>query len=915
MRYCTAILFILMATIAVAQTGTVSGRVLDAETLEPLPMANVFIANTTLGASTSNEGDFTINKIPIGTMDIVFTYLGYQSYQAKVVIKDGEALNLNVKLISLKEQLTEVAIKAKRDKTWERQLHRFETVFFGTDDLARQCKIDNAYVIDFNESADGKFTASATSPIVIENRALGYKLNFVLKNFVLDNASYSIVGNVQFIELEASSSDEALQWNTNRYDAYTGSLRHFFRSLIAGNSVEQGFRFYSDKTSGNRIGVFDKDLGRSIVPYELTGIVQEGNSVHDKKLLLKDRVEVHFIHDPSANYIYKNIDHAISSLEIRNGSVSVSNNGVLLNPLDVVVSGDMASARVANMLPLDYRSTDVVKVRTKDQARAEKLFESVYVHTNKAFYYPGEVLWFKAYMNYKDPRMADTLSTILYIDMVNSSREVIQSKVLKISGASAPGSFRLPEKMAKGTYALNVYTNWMKNYGTSSFGLKVFPVLDLYERVVPAQQNEMVSSPGGEVIIDKEKYTTRDLVKVSVDVKDENGKPVLADLSVSVTDMKQVPFVSWPNPDIVTSFSSMKRIWLPSGKLSNRIERGITFSGVFTPAKGKQKKTDLTIMRGILEDVRKVTTDDAGNFSVYDLDIADSALFNYTGRRSVNIEGTITPRQRQIPFNEFKADSYVIPVTQEVNVQRVFTPFEIPADAVVLQGVEVKSTKMEKPKEGNQRNAYGDADVVLKGDEMAQYGSIEGLLRSKAPGFVLNFDGIHYLFSSIRSAAFLASAREPVLTIDNRQIIPSSGETVGDYLMQLQVDAIDRIEISTVARSYVGANGGYGLVAVYMKRGGAPLKNSFATIVIKGYETPTDFSAPDYNNADEDHSFADRRPTLYWNRKVMTNTNGRAEFQFFTSDLPGRYRIVIEGITGAGKPLHFEKLVDVIEKK
>lgn len=44
----------------------------------------------------------------------------------------------------------------------------------------------------------------------------------------------------------------------------------------------------------------------------------------------------------------------------------------------------------------------------------------------------------------------------------------------------------------------------------------------------------------------------------------------------------------------------------------------------------------------------------------------------------------------------------------------------------------------------------------------------------------------------------------------------------------------------------------------------------------------------------------DFRHTLYWNARV-TAERGRAGVRFFTSDMTGRYRILVEGITRSGE--------------
>ncbi len=75
-----AFLVLLLSSTAIfAQTGVgkISGKVLDADTKEPLIGANIIIMNTNLGAATDIEGNYFILNITPGTYDVKVSYVGY----------------------------------------------------------------------------------------------------------------------------------------------------------------------------------------------------------------------------------------------------------------------------------------------------------------------------------------------------------------------------------------------------------------------------------------------------------------------------------------------------------------------------------------------------------------------------------------------------------------------------------------------------------------------------------------------------------------------------------------------------------------------------------------------------------------------------------------------------------------------
>ncbi|OZC03810.1 TonB-dependent receptor domain-containing protein [Rubricoccus marinus] len=69
----------LLPGVALAQnSGTLAGRVTDAQTGDTLPGANVVVQGTTLGAATNLDGEFRIIGVPVGTYNVTASFAGYQ---------------------------------------------------------------------------------------------------------------------------------------------------------------------------------------------------------------------------------------------------------------------------------------------------------------------------------------------------------------------------------------------------------------------------------------------------------------------------------------------------------------------------------------------------------------------------------------------------------------------------------------------------------------------------------------------------------------------------------------------------------------------------------------------------------------------------------------------------------------------
>ncbi len=71
---------------------------------------------------------------------------------------------------------------------------------------------------------------------------------------------------------------------------------------------------------------------------------------------------------------------------------------------------------------------------------------------------------------------------------------------------------------------------------------------------------------------------------------------------------------------------------------------------------------------------------------------------------------------------------------------------------------------------------------------------------------------------------------------------------------------------------------------------------------LKRCRSGSDFSSPDYSGISQKESrIPDFRNTLYWNPDVRTDAKGRAAVEFYTSDEPGDYKILVEGYSSDGR--------------
>lgn len=223
--------------------GSVNGFVYDTETDVTLPGAHVYLANTTIGDITNPDGFFKIEDVQAGAYQIIVTIIGYKPLQQPIEILPGLATDLTLKLEKDVYSIGEITVTDNQPKGWKRELTRFERMFLGITSNRRGCEIENPFVMSF-EKTNHVFTASASAPLTIINRSIGYEVTYHLSEFSADGNQFRFMGQPVFIELEPKNDKEARKWEKRRKEAYAGSFRHFLRSLAAGTSYEEGFRLY-----------------------------------------------------------------------------------------------------------------------------------------------------------------------------------------------------------------------------------------------------------------------------------------------------------------------------------------------------------------------------------------------------------------------------------------------------------------------------------------------------------------------------------------------------------------------------------------------------------------------------------------------------------------------------------------------
>jgi len=398
MRAVVCLLFLLswLPRLATAQT-SVSGIVHDSLTQQPLPFASVFLANTTLGATTSEQGRFTFPRVPAGTYDLVVSYVGYRLRKQTITV-GPQPQELTLRLSPSANRLGEVVVHAHPTRPDDYQ--RFVELFLGSTTFLQQCRIRNpkAVRVDY-DATKNELTATADEFVQVDNQALGYRLKYYGMQFRCNYQEQVVIfyGQPVFEELTPRNARQQRQWLANRLVAYHGSLTHFLRSVYDDRVAAEGFRAQKVRIVLNPrfppadslrrallharhatvLSAADQDSLRRwrAVPasfkllYPATRPIDSLRRISadgTRYLRFTDELQVAYFGegpDPRYGQLMSALGapdtpeptrRQVSRLQLLTSEVKIQPNGSLVNPLAVFVSEYWGFEKIGEFLPLNY---------------------------------------------------------------------------------------------------------------------------------------------------------------------------------------------------------------------------------------------------------------------------------------------------------------------------------------------------------------------------------------------------------------------------------------------------------------------------------------------------------------------------------------------------------------------------------
>jgi hypothetical protein len=353
----------------------IEGRVLDNANGQPLTGASVYINHSTIGTTTQPDGSFALSGLDAGSYELVVSYVGYERiiYNVTVQSKDLRfVFRMDPKVAQLRDI---IVVSPSTRKQW---LEIFRREFLGTTVAAESSVILNEEDVFFARSGDDKvISAFADVPLVIENKALGYRIIFELLTFnyntVTDKCSFFGYNHYEELMDEGVKSS---RYDIPRQETYRGGTMHFFHALKNNRLGQEGFSMRMILPASDGRKAKKNDPAETAVDPDMVFVAGRAYPANRKAIMFMDSARQQYFltwkgalevtyQAPSEATTYGLVQSGDPQIGTTRGTQSyifidsdpvyIFDDGLPEDPRSIRFGGTWSRERVANMLPQDYR--------------------------------------------------------------------------------------------------------------------------------------------------------------------------------------------------------------------------------------------------------------------------------------------------------------------------------------------------------------------------------------------------------------------------------------------------------------------------------------------------------------------------------------------------------------------------------
>ena len=528
----------------------------------------------------------------------------------------------------------------------------------------------------------------------------------------------------------------------------------------------------------------------------------------------------------------------------------------------------------------------------------ERVYERVYIHTDKDCYIAGETVLLKFYVIHSDFQPS-VLSKVGYIEICDTEKPRMQLKVALEKGRGA-GTIKIPRDIPSGMYQLSGYTRYMRNEGEIVFFKKQIAIVNTGQPSLDPKRFQLVAKqeniPSVEKIYSSEKALDNLLIKTDQNDYGHRMKVILsinnipentADLTVSVSRNDSIAFVPEVNKQEwlkqVKDTFHFSQQWIPEYE-------GHIISGCFVPK--LQEEALLSNITFVGKDIRYFN----GQINSRN-GTADFYTAGIFGEQQI-VTSVVSPFYEKVPY---RLD--------------LLTPFaeSLPGNLAVLPIYPNEKQLIER-QIGVQIQEKMDSDSLNNPIQSADYCTFQPILSYDLDEYtrfatisetILEFVN-RVRVSKIGNNRKISVYLEEIQRFSLRTLVLLDGIPVYNHEDILAYNPMYLKKINIYDGRYLfGSDDLECIVSFITREGNLPFFQLNEGAQLFNYDCPQlplPFKIPDYS-IDEirDSGVPDLRHTLYWNPFGEFTHSPSADLSFYTSDLCGEFKVTVEGITTDGK--------------
>ena len=540
--------------------------------------------------------------------------------------------------------------------------------------------------------------------------------------------------------------------------------------------------------------------------------------------------------------------------------------------------------------------------------------EKIHLHYNTSLLFPGEYFLYSVYSLRSGSGEASNFSKIAYVEMLGEDNEPIFRQKIKLENGRGSADYFIPTDTPSGTYKLIAYTNWMKNFKNSFFEGDLV-VINPYQgnqkkllgtsgdnniRKISGSLNTITEKEQRDVFglkLNKTEFTNREQVEMELDEKGADAAAGRYSLSVRKIGDLPAPQKGAPANIInagsgATSINSREKVFLPE-------LRGQLVSGSVFAANG-----------GALENIKV-----ALSIPSYD-GFVQIAITNSFGQFFFNLDRELRDEDAVLEILGDAGRDMEIKIDRNEGVDTERLEF---ADYVITPGMEEEI--VERSLYNQIENAYFSVkpDTLVPLQEEILFPA--SIVETYDLDDYTRFKGVPDTFVEIIKSAWVKREGRDKRVLEVRgllghlamglkSLVMVDGLLLQDHSALIDYDA-RKIQTIKIIRDkiYLGPEIYQGAVLVETIDGDFPqiynAPNSLK-IELRHPEIAKKYFQQVYNKENKDNRIPDYRYQLLWNPELSPNKADNV-ISFFTSDVDGKFEVVLEGFTASGTPVYIRK--------